>query len=174
MHKNMWLGKFENYYWFVSASAVWTLADLIKKHHANEILHITAFDSGPIAPNKEEIESGWSKDGKIMISPPLSSRIEIPHEQFDEWYVSTSKLSFPSELEIFVNYGGFTLASPEELTKDDDPTWERGRYDYLYPMHDRFWKQLSIINPSTYVSSGDLDIVVSKNKELINEVENNA
>ena len=109
-----------------------------------------------------------------MISPPLSNHVEIPHDQFDEWYVSTSQLSFPDDLEVFVNYGGFTLVSPEELTKDDDPAWERGRYDYLYLMQDRFWKQLSVINPSTYVSSGDLYIVVSKSKALISDIENSA
>ena len=120
----MWTGRLKNYYWLVTANSVWSLGEIVKDCHKKEFLHITAFDSGSISPTEDEKGVGWSQDSKIMISRALNSQTEIPQDNFDEWYISRDKLTFPDDLEIFVNYGGFTLVSPEELTKDDDPSWE--------------------------------------------------
>lgn len=167
----MWKGKTENYNWVVSINGFTNLLESLLKTHANQLLHITAFDSGPISPMEEEIQLDWYVKGEVMISPPLNKTISVPYEQYDEWYISHSELNFPNELEIFVNYGGFNLASPDELTKDDDPTWERGRCDFLYPLQEKFWYQLKQVNPETYVAIGDHDIIVSKNENFINKIE---
>ena len=58
------------------------------------------------------------------MSPAISEDLDVPYEQYNEWYFSRFELTFPAECEQFVNYGSFNLAKPEELTRDDDPSWE--------------------------------------------------
>ena len=172
----MWTGKSNNYYWKVSESSYGfsNLLETVLKFHTGKCLHITSFDSGPITPNEEEVELGWHMHNDVMVSPPLCKDMLVPYEQYDEWYISDPELIYPAEFEIFVNYGGFHLASPEELTKDDDPTWERGRMDFLYPLQEMFWAQLNELDPESYISIGDNDIVVSKNEQFIDNVAEHA
>jgi len=172
----MWTGKSNNYYWKVSESSYGfsNLVETVLKVLSGKFLHITSFDSGPITPNEEEIKLGWRMQNDVMVSPPLCEGLLVPHEQYDEWYISNSEIIFHAEFEIFVNYGGFHLASPKDLTKDDDPTWERGRMDFLCPLQERFWTQLNELDPETYISIGDNDIVVSKNEKFINHVSEHA
>jgi len=94
-----------------------------------------------------------------MFSPPLSAEVTIPYEQYDEWYLSKEKLNFPVGFDRFVNYGGFNVAPDSEFEPD---------------IQDKFWKQLVIINPETYIAIGDNDIVISKNETLIKYISKNA
>ena len=173
---SMWKGKTNNYYWKVSESSYGfsNLLEAVLKFHAGKCLHITSFDSGPITPNEEEDKLGWHLQNEVMVSPPLHKGMLGPYEQYDEWYISDSELIFTDEFEIFVNYGGFNLVSPKDITKDDDPTWERGRMDFLYPLQERFWAQLNELDPESYIAIGDNDIVVSKNEQFINHVTEHA
>lgn len=168
----MWTGQSTDYFWIVSSFDTSGLIEIIRKHHKNQILYISAFDGGSITPTQEEREIGWRSMGNVMASPPLQEMTTVPHEQYDEWYLSHSKLIFPKDQEVFVNNGDFNLANPIELTKDDDPTWERGRYDFLYSIQERFWQQMTLIDPETYVSTGNHDIVVSKNRSFMKELTN--
>ena len=170
----MRLGKTENYYWLVSSEEIRGAIDIVVEQRQHQYLHITSFDSGPLTLTQEEQESGWSQENEVSLSPRLNSKTAVPHDQYDEYYLSSTKLRFPSNLEVFVNYGAFTLEHPDELTKDDDPTWERNRCDFLYPFQERFWQQLSIIDPQSYVAMGDHDIFVSKNESFIMAVHRSA
>ena len=96
-----------------------------------------------------------------MISPRLSPGLAIPCDQYDEWYVFSD---LPADVEIttrYVNYGGFNLADPAELAASQDSTWCRANYDWLVPFQARFWDDLDRIRPTTYVASGDRDVVVT-------------
>ncbi len=136
------------------------------------ILAITSFDSGPLKPSKEEIELGWRDRDKIMYSPCLSKSIDIPHDQYDEWYVASTLVLESDALEVFVNYGGFSLVPPEESYKEFDPSWEKNSLDFLKPIQSRFWYQIEKICPETFVAIGDNDVVVSKNKQFIEAIIN--
>ena len=163
-------GKYSEYYWLVSAETLWSLPNAVKKYHSGFRLGITSFDSGPINPNDAEIEKGWISQNGVMISPPLSDGIEIPYDQYDEWYLARDLSIVASKLEVFVNYGGFSLVPPEESYQDFDPTWERGTLDFLIPIQERFWQQMMKLKPETYVAMGDNEVVVSKNRDFINYV----
>ena len=166
----MHIGKKQNYHWLVASEEIRGAIDLVIEHHQQQYLHITSFDSGPLKLTREELELGWNQESSVSLSPRLHNELAIPHDQYDEYYLSRDKLEFPSNLEVFVNYGAFTLAHPDELTKNDDPTWERKRFDFLYPFQDRFWQQLNIIEPESYVAIGDHDIFVSKNESFIKAI----
>ena len=166
----MWTGSAQEYHWLVTSDPILGAMDLLIEHHMKDILHVTAFDSGPLVVSHEEKSVGWVQRGLVAVSPPIGENIVIPYDQYDEWYFSKTELAFPGEFEQFVNYGAFNLASPKELTKHDDPSWERGRCDYLYPLQERFWAQITAIKPESYLSSGDLDIYVSRNEQLINSI----
>jgi hypothetical protein len=100
---------------------------------------------------------GWAGRGAVAVSPPLGEAVEIPHDQYDEWYV----LSDPAAVngaEVFVNYGGFSLAAPAA-----SPDW-------LAPIRERFWAQLGRVRPESFVAMGDNDVIVSRNSRFIQAV----
>ena len=151
-------GKEQNYHWILSGDEISDLDKIIIEFHKNYILHLTTFDSGPLYPDNEEIRAGWTSDGEIMISPSISKNLIIPLGVFSEWYLSENKLIFPENFERFVNYSGFNL-SPE--------------FEHTLKIRTKFWEQLIRINPETFVSIGDNEIVVSKNEKLIKYIAEN-
>lgn len=168
--KKITTGVENEYHWMVSNEEIHNLDKIITEYHSGYFLFLATFDSGPLTPNPEEIALGWKVEGEIMISPPLSSSMVIPHEQYDEWYLSECDLKFPEDLERFVNYGGFRLHEESGESEKSNSTWERNRSDDMGPIQEKFWKQLKQVNPVTFVAIGDNDIVVSKNKELVRYV----
>ncbi len=168
--KEMKTGVENEYHWLVSNEEIPSLDKIIIQYHSGYTFYLATFDSGPLTPSPEELALGWKVDGEIMVSPPLSNSVIIPHEQYDEWYLSEGILKFPEDLERFVNYGGFRLHEENETSKMANSTWERSRGDDMRPLQDKFWKQLKQIDPVTFVAVGDNDIVVSKNEELIKYV----
>ncbi|MEM9502866.1 MAG: hypothetical protein AAGA01_02800 [Cyanobacteria bacterium P01_E01_bin.43] len=163
----MWLGQKENYHWLVSENPISNLLESVVEHHREMLLHVTSFDSGPLILTEREKELGWSRSGFVSISPPLESGLSIPHDQYDEWYLSTAPLEFPSSFEAFVNFCAFTLVHPSEITKNDALPWERVRMDFLPPLQEKFWKQLLTIQPETYIGMGEQDIFVSQDEAFI-------
>jgi len=145
-------GKKQNYHWILSRDEIPDLDKIIIRFHKDYILHLATFDGGPLSLNNEELFAGWTTDGEIMVSPNISDNLKIPLGVFSEWYIFDGKLIFPKNFEQFVNYSGFNL-SPE--FKDS------------LEIQTKFWEQLININPITFVSIGDNDIVVSKNEKLI-------
>ena len=160
-------GMNEGYHWLVSRRQIDSLGQLVVEAHCGLRLCITSFDSGAIRPNPEEAALGWTMHGDVMVSPALRDGLEIPSDQYDEWYVLESPVVLPPDLERFVSYGGFNLVDPQVLIESFDPTWDRHGLDYLAPIQERFWAQLTRISPATYVAMGDQDVLVSRNKDLV-------
>ena len=160
-------GRNNNYIWAVSDDPILYLHDTIVEYHEGKILYITSFDSGPLRLTEEEQDRGWIQYGDIAINPLIKKGIQIPHDDYDEWYISDVELKFPDEFEAFVNYGAFRLQDPAELTKDDDPSWERGRFDFLYPLQEKFWALIESVQPQSYIAIGGREILVSTNEEFI-------
>ena len=70
--------------WIVVRRLIRDLPTLTQKHHGGQRLCITAFDSGPITPSAEEQALGWTLMDDIMVSPPLTSQLDIPCDTHDE------------------------------------------------------------------------------------------
>ncbi len=160
-------GQHGRFYWLVAPSSLESLAELTVRCHPALHLCITAFDSGPISPDADELASGWTTKGKIMVSPPLVEGLEIPLDQYDEWYLLEQPPASEWQPEVFVNYGGFTIVPTEEILKTYDPTWDRHGLDWLVRIQERFWEQMERVNPVSYVAMGDCDVVVSQRRAFI-------
>lgn len=155
-------GIHDGWQWFVSNSRLNDLLRLVVRGHLGHRLWITAFDGGPICPSAQEIVRGWKVVDSAMVSPPLEEGIDVPYDEFDEWYIFDDDRSRLSDVERFVNYSGFNLADPRAMAESFDPTWERSGLDWLYPIQERFWQQIDRLAPMSYISSGDRDVVVTK------------
>ena len=163
-------GSCEGYRWVVTPSYLPQLSQAVVRSHIGMHLCITSFDSGPLLLNRDEIALGWHRQGKVMVSPPLTASLVIPHEQYDEWYIHSAPEFGECPIEVFVNYGSFTLVSPDVIDQGRDPTWERDPCEVMVRIQDRFWSQLMTFAPETYVAMGDNTVVVSRNQKFIDTV----
>lgn len=160
-------GRRDDYEW-LATQQVLTL-DVATFHPARHLC-ITSCDSLCIVPSEEELRVGWRLCGRTMVSPPLVHDLEIPCDQYDEWYIMRTP-DFPqSGLEVFVNLGGFTLVVPGEIHKISDATRDKHGQDYLGQLQERFWAQIERLQPESYIASGDNDIVVSRNRAFMEHV----
>lgn len=176
-------GEHGDWQWFVSRRPIDHLDRLVIQQHLGRRLWITAFDGGPIKPTPKEAKAGWRliedalvspplspNIGEAMVSPPLFPGVNIPCDQFDEWYIFEDGHAGDAKFEVFVNYLGFNLADPREMTASYDPTWERSGLDWLYPLQEQFWRQIERLSPISYICSGTNDIVVTRNEEFANTI----
>jgi hypothetical protein len=154
------------YNWLVVPTSSTSLVEWTIRFHPGLRLCITAFDGGSISPSPEELAEGWITRGKVLVSPPLAEGLHIPLDQYDEWYLLAEPPPSAWEPEVFVNYGGFTLESVDEIYKTFDPTWDRRGLDYLVPIQERFWSQPERISPVSYIAMGDQDVVVTQIPEF--------
>jgi hypothetical protein len=162
-------GSHDQWQWIVAREMIRDLPLLTSLCHNGDRLCITAFDSGPISPSPDETSIGWSLIGDVMISPPLNDTIDIPCAEHDEWYVFPS---VPTNIEFgkrYVNYLGFTLADPQQLAAIEDPmSWTS--LDWLIALQLEFWRDIERLKPISYISSGDYDIIVTRNSNFAERV----
>jgi hypothetical protein len=160
-------GQHGEFDWLVSTDQTWDLAEIVVRFHLGLRLCITAFDSGPLRLTTEELEQGWTKQRDVAISPPIADLLEIPQDQYDEWYLLENSLVFGGNMEVFVNFGGFTLVPAKETATALDTTRNKHGLDWLKQIQERFWAQLLRIQPRTFAASGDYDVVVSRDKRFM-------
>jgi hypothetical protein len=163
-------GQHGRFHWLVAPSLLPSLVPVTVRFHPGARLCITAFDSGPIRPRSQEQDEGWVAGVSVMISPPLAEGLDIPLNEYDEWYLLDEPPQYGWQPEVFVNYGGFTLVAIEEIYKTFDPTWDRHGLDYLVPIQERFWTQIEQVDPISYIAMGDRDVIVSKRREFIEQL----
>lgn len=154
-------GAYGKWSWLVAREMIPDLSTLTTSFHVGQRLCITAFDSGLIIPSPEERRLGWTLIGDCMVSPQLSADTYIPCDEHDEWYVFPTAPTSIDATERYVNYLGFNLADAQALADSQDPTWDRTNYDWLIPLQQQFWSDIERLDPSTYVSSSEADIVVT-------------
>ena len=160
------VGQQEGYYWLVSESEIRALPELAERFHVGLQLWFTAFDSSPFRPAPEEIEQGWREHAGYALSPVIDDTFRIPtYDRFNEWYFFERPPIIDNDIQIFVNYGVFTLALP---TDHFNPAWRNA--EYLIAAQEGFWNQLRQLKPQSYVAMGDYDIVVSRNVDFIDAV----
>jgi hypothetical protein len=159
-------GNRDGYYWLATRDEIRPLPNLVREAHRGLRVGITSFDSGPLVPEPVEVELGWTVQGRVMVSPPLTEDLFIPHDNHDEWYLVERACFDQHAMEIFVNSCGFTLASPSELEAPADREW----LDFLQALQQRFWEQIQRLQPMTYVAMGENDIVVSRRRDFVDRV----
>lgn len=150
------------WHWVVARERIRSLVELTVAHHVGQHICIAAFDSGPISPSTEELRLGWRRVDEAMVSPPLTSHLEIPCDDFDEWYVTPKSPASLIVADLYVNYLGFNPADPKQLAASQDSSCDRTKFDWLEPLQSAFWDNLDRVAPTPYVSSGDRDIVATK------------
>ena len=165
---SVYVGAHAGYSWLVAADDQLVDPELVKRSHVGLRVAITCFDSGSISPNAEEQSIGWSLQGKAMVSPRLTEALDIPMDQFDEWYILETPRFEGAVIEPFVNYGGFTLVAPEVIAqKTGHP---EANYEFWRPLQERFWRQLLEIEPETFIGWGDNTVVVSRRYDFVRAV----
>ena len=164
-------GEHKGYRWFVGQFHG-SLPDLVVSNHLGLRLGISSFDSGLFYPTAAEIEDGWSVQGRIALGPPLSAGMAVPHDGYDEWYVFDDRSSPDWSPEVFVNLGSFTVVPAEELERRRDPTWEANAYEWLIPFQERFWDQMTRVQPVSYIAMGESDIVVTRSHDFASRLSN--
>jgi hypothetical protein len=126
-------------------------------------LAVTSFDSGSLLPNEDQVLAGWENRAGIGFSPKIESVEKLPHDLYDEWYAFKSPrvlrdLSdgnvFETSIEAgqvaaFVNFGGFSLHSPE-----------------MKALADLFWMQLELIEPESFIADGSLLNFVTRDEQI--------
>jgi hypothetical protein len=148
-------GRFEQYFWveWISRSAF--LNDFLNAYPQivlDKYLVNSSFDSGSLSLTPEELEQGWQKYNELALSPRIKNISDIPGNGYDEWYIFEMPNQFDN-YEVFVNYGGFSL------------------YDSDFAeIHKRFWWQLPLIKPTSYLAEGDNLIFVTKDNSLFEQV----
>jgi len=130
---------------------------------------ITSCDSGPLNPTPKEKASGWEQIDDIAYSSRIESIARLPRDHYDEWYVFPERARMP-QIEVFINYGGFSLADPRGDLDDLDPTWDRkaaeAAIENVLTQQERFWKQMAQLGPTSYIAEGDNTICATRNPEI--------
>jgi hypothetical protein len=108
-------GQHGHFHWLVAPSSAPSLVAAIIRSHPGSRLCITAFGGGPFRPDPQEQAGGWVAGGNVMVSPPLVEGLDIPLDQYDEWYLLDEPPPHAWRPEVFVSYGGFTLVAIEEI-----------------------------------------------------------
>ncbi len=163
-------GKQGEYFWIewsdLSLSNIIELCpEIVLGHH----VAITAFDSGPLALSSDERLAGWEMIGDVACSPRISAANQLPLGEYDEWYVFAERQPL-GEHEVFVNYCGFSLTDTELMVQKLDPTWCKESAVELAGVcraqQERFWNQLGLIRPESYLAEGDFAICVTRNEAI--------
>jgi hypothetical protein len=125
---------------------------------AGRAVAITAFDSGSLAPSAEERALGWYAMGGVCYVPRVIDPQQLPHDQFDEWFIFDRLKEFTRE-EPFVNDGSFALRDPAYLLEEADPTWDkvgiREDIQRRRSTQERFWAYVAQIGPRAFILDGD-------------------
>ena len=170
----MYRGERQGFFWLASTDH--RLVDLVEKCpelFRGRSVVVTAFDSGPLAPARDERDAGWEQRGEVAITPRNLDPSEIPFDNFDEWYLFGGHVPDFGTFEVFVNWGGFS-PTPPEAPSLQDPTWDqataRERVRDVEALQARFWDQLQRLQPSCYVADGDLLTVVTQSEAERNQI----
>lgn len=133
---------------------------------------VTSFDGGPLRPTPAEMEAGWVSHGDLAISPKVVDVDTLNTGGWDEWYVF-ARVSELRDIEVFVNYGSFTLAGPSEPERVDR-TWDKAALASAVAAErdllSQFWAQLDAVSPESYIADGDVLNVATTDGQLFDRI----
>lgn len=160
-------GSHGGYRWLTTQHDFHILLERCPQVVIGKYLAVTSQDSGPLHLTDEEKVAGWQSRNEIAYIPKVQSPLAFRHGEcggFDEWYVFDSPRDLgkiwrdnvfeapitPGVVSTFVNFGTFELHSHE--------------FEDLTSI---FWKQLSWIQPESYIADGYSFLTfVSRNEEV--------
>jgi hypothetical protein len=172
------VGAHGDYQWLSMVDChISTLLRLCPDVVLDKYLAITAIDSGTLKLTDQERADGWwtddtakvftgtswsspeYSDGRVAYSPRLTSIHGLPNEThdeccggFNEWYVFEQPPK-PAEMEVFVNWGGFSLYDPN--------------YQWCA---DRLWEQMARLASESYIAEGSVFTFATRNQSLFASV----
>jgi len=131
---------------------------------------VTSLDSGPLYLNDQQVNAGWNRVGRLAISPRISNAGEVPFQWFDEWYIFGDPVPALSNIEVFVNFGTFSLGEPnptiDTMYVGSDPNKRAAMVAAVVPWREKFWAQLEQVNPESYVANGNCFMYVTRDAKL--------
>jgi hypothetical protein len=167
------VGSHGDYQWLsMDECDISTLLRLCPDVVLGKYLAVTSIDSGSLRITDQEKNDGWwtseaakvftatswnprDYGGKVAYSPKLTSIHGLPNEThdeccggFNEWYIFEQSPP-ATEMEVFVNWGGFSLCD--------------SRYQ---EWADRFWEQLTRFRPESYIAQGTGFTFVARKRDL--------
>jgi hypothetical protein len=135
---------------------------------------VTSFDSGPFQPDNDELRAGWSVHGTLAYSPKITSINALPIDQFDEWYIFPEPTILVNA-EVFINNVVFSLRDPDEhFPAGEYAIYGMPRHEFVVSRRteqERFWNQIQMFAPESYVAEGDLLLFVTCNMELYTHIQ---
>ncbi|HKF46873.1 MAG TPA: hypothetical protein VKB38_05905 [Terracidiphilus sp.] len=159
-----------DYRWIVADATIGELLGMVPESVLGKYVAVTSFDPGPLALTEEQEAKGWHSCEGIAYSPKIESIENLPHDNFDEWYVFREPRNLgclvcsdanpwvsefaPQRVHVFVNYSssfGLHLAESRALAE-------------------LFWEQLDWMQPETYISHGDRLTVVTRDHHLMTAI----
>lgn len=163
-------GSVVEYGWLVSDERIFDHLPLIVRHFESKFVLIACFDSGRIVPTEEETLLGWREIEGGLLSPPVTGDLHLPADNFDEWWIFEDRAA--AELlpryDYFVNQTIWNLRSPTEMESHFDPSWERGSFQSLILLQERFWEMVSKYRPLAVISDGDRLVIASRDFAFLN------
>ncbi len=166
-------GKQGPYTWYQSKfHYLSTLLDQVPEIVVGKYVGVSAFDGQPMEITKNELRNGWEMQGQLALSPVVRRVTELPHNQLDEWFTFLTMEPFTVN-ERFVRCGGFSLVEPA----GDNPflpasaRQTMGSDTAQGQRQKRFWQQINAVRPESYIAESDKLIVVSRNPEVLEQLE---
>ncbi len=161
------------YTWFQSTSHYLSvLVDRVSDIVVGKYVAVSAYEGAPLKLTGDEMQLGWQQHSKLSLSPIIQRPSEIPQNQLDEWYtfVDLKPLSIS---EIFINYGGFSLAqsaSDNPFLPDSVKQKNTKENSILNQRQKRFWAQIESCKPESFLAESDKLIVVSRDPTVVAEL----
>lgn len=162
-------GQSNQFYWLEITDGSFCLQDLLRNFPdilLNKFLAVAYFDSSPLKLVSEEITEGWYEKNDIAYSPMLTESLikHLPCEQYDQWYLFSNQNEIVQTSD-FANHSGFSLAN-QPIDQEGKESGFTGK-DWVR----KFWEELELINPQSFILDGDNFIFVSKSEKEIEQIE---
>lgn len=135
---------------------------------------VTALDSGPLRLSGQQFSEGWRQEDKLAISPKITGTQELSFVWFDEWYIFDEQPAIPTDVEVFVNYGTFSLGDPRPTVATmyigTDAEKLARLNEGALKIREKFWEQIGRIKPKSYMANGNSFTFITREPDLFNRV----
>jgi hypothetical protein len=134
---------------------------------------VTSLDSGVLQLTPQQVSDGWIQAGELAMSPRITDARDVPFEWFDEWYIFDNP-PVPTDVEVFVNYGTFSLGDPRPTVSTMYIGTDTERVAQLVEgaleLQQKFWAQIERIKPKSYLANGNSFTFVTQDSDLFNKI----
>lgn len=171
-------GQYQDFYWIETNEI--NLTDLVLKLpelFLGKYLIIISFDGGTYTIKNEELSSGWKYLNGMTYTEIITKRTlhRKLSDNHDQWVLLENNRIIDTMIN-FVNYTYFSLIDWDKeinyLEDEDDQNFIKRFEKERSKLRERFWEQINIINPLTFISDGSKLIFVTKDEKEIELIKN--